>query len=188
MILACDINKDFFIDNKTIKILNGVNFRVEKGEFISLLGTSGSGKSTLLNIIGGIDSPTSGKVFIDDKDISNLSDKEITLFRNKTCGFIFQSFFLEPNYTALENVELPLIFAKINEKKRIIKATEMLELVGLGHRINQFPAKLSGGEKQRVAIARAIVTNPQIILADEPTGNLDSKTGQDILNLLRLKR
>lgn len=93
MILACDINKDFFIDNKTIKILNGVNFRVEKGEFISLLGTSGSGKSTLLNIIGGIDSPTSGKVFIDDKDISNLSDKKVTLFRNKTCGFIFQSFF-----------------------------------------------------------------------------------------------
>ena len=152
---------------------------------MSVSGKSGSGKTTLLNLIGGVDRPTSGTIYIDGINIFSLSDKELSDFRNKKIGFVFQSFMLEPSLTAIENVELPLLIRKKAKKQRTIMAAEILEKVGLKERLHHKPNELSGGEKQRVAIARALVTSPSILLADEPTGNLDEKTGNDIITLMQ---
>jgi len=163
--------------------LKNINLSINKGEFVAIIGPSGSGKSTLLNIIGGLDRPSEGKVYVDGQDIFKLNDARISKYRNEKIGFVFQFFYLEPTYTVLENVMLPLIFSKSNSRE--LKAKEAIEKVGLTHKIGNKGNELSGGERQRVAIARAIVNNPSILLCDEPTGNLDSKTGISIMNLLK---
>ena len=171
-----------------VNALRGLNIIVNKGEFISIMGPSGSGKSTLLNLIGGLDTPTKGELFIDDKKISIMSEKEITTMRAEKIGFIFQTFNLLPSLTVRDNVEFPMRNLtgnkKMDKKSRIKRAEDCLEIVGLSHRMNYLPAKLSGGERQRVAIARSLVNQPKFILADEPTGNLDSEASDNIINLL----
>jgi len=162
--------------------LENVNLSVDKGELISVMGPSGCGKSTLLNIIGMLDTPNQGQIHINDQDISKLTDKTAAQFRNKTVGFIFQSFHLIPSLNVLDNVQLPLLYRSCSN--RTARAKEVLEKVGLSHRMKHFPTQLSGGQCQRVAIARAIIGQPEIILADEPTGNLDSKMGMEIMELL----
>jgi len=169
---------------ETINALAGVNLEISQGEFVSIAGPSGSGKSTLLNIIGGLDSPTKGNITVDGQDLSKASDSELSSYRNKKVGFVFQTFNLQPTYNALENVALPLVFAKVPLGKRNQIAKEALETVGLGDRVRHKPSELSGGERQRVGIARALVNNPKILLADEPTGNLDSKARERIMELL----
>ena len=164
--------------------LDNVNLTLNNN-FISIVGQSGSGKSTLLNMIGGIDRPTSGEIIIDDLDISKLDDNELSLYRNKNIGFIFQSFYLNGNYKVIENVMLPLIIANVKKKEREILATEVLVKLGILHLKDKYASEISGGEAQRVAIARAIVNNPKILLADEPTGNLDSKNGIMVMDLLK---
>ena len=164
--------------------LDNVNLTLNNN-FISIVGQSGSGKSTLLNMIGGIDRPTSGEIIIDDLDISKLNDNELSLYRNKNIGFIFQSFYLNGNYKVIENVMLPLIIANIKKIEREILATEVLVKLGILHLKDKYASEISGGEAQRVAIARAIVNNPKILLADEPTGNLDSKNGIMVMDLLK---
>ncbi|MDR2920321.1 MAG: ABC transporter ATP-binding protein [Tannerella sp.] len=164
--------------------LENVNIEIKKGEFLSIMGPSGCGKSTLLNIMGLLDAPTSGIIEIDGTDTSNMNDKEQAAFRNKQLGFVFQSFHLINSLNVLDNVELPLLYRKISASERTKAAKEMLEKVGLSHRMKHFPTQLSGGQCQRVAIARAIVGNPNIILADEPTGNLDSKMGIEVMDIL----
>lgn len=163
--------------------LKDINLKIEKGEFVAIIGPSGSGKSTLLNIIGGLDRPSSGKVFIDGEDIFKFDDERLSKYRNKRIGYIFQSFYLEPSYTVFENVMIPLIFS--GDGRREEKVKKALEKVGLSHKLRSKPTELSGGERQRVAIARAIVNDPDILLCDEPTGNLDSQTGLSIMNLLK---
>ena len=171
-----------------VNALRGLNIIVNKGEFISIMGPSGSGKSTLLNLIGGLDTPTKGNLFIDDKKISIMSEKEITTMRAEKIGFIFQTFNLLPSLTVRDNVEFPMRNLtgnkKMDKKSRIKRAEDCLEIVGLSHRMNYLPAKLSGGERQRVAIAESLVNQPKFILADEPTGNLDSEASDNIINLL----
>ena len=157
---------------------------VEKGEFVSIMGPSGCGKSTLLNIMGLLDAPSSGKIEINGTSVENMKDKELAAFRNKTLGFVFQSFHLINSLNVIDNVELPLLYRKMPAKERTRLAKEVLERVGLSHRMRHMPTQLSGGQCQRVAIARAIVGNPEIILADEPTGNLDSKMGAEVMELL----
>lgn len=179
-----NINKIYRTDEIETVALENVNLEVEKGEFLSIMGPSGCGKSTLLNIIGLIDTPTDGTVSINDLDTSKLSDKQLAQFRNKTLGFVFQSFHLINSLNVLDNVMLPLLYRSMSDKERKEAAKLMLERVGLSHRAYHYPAQLSGGQCQRVAIARAIVGNPEIILADEPTGNLDSKMGSEIMELL----
>lgn len=169
----------------TIYALNNINLNIAQGEFISIIGPSGSGKSTLMHIIGGLDRPTQGQVTVDDQDISSLSDARLSKYRNTQVGFVFQSFNLQPSMTVLENVALPLVFARLSRKERIKKAREVLELVELSDRIRHKPGELSGGQRQRVSIARALITNPKLILADEPTGNLDSSTSAKIIELLK---
>lgn len=169
---------------KTIA-LNGVSLKINEGEFTAITGPSGSGKSTLLHILGLLDRPTSGEFIFDNKNIINFSDEELALFRNEKIGFVFQAFFLLSSITVLENAKLPLLYSKIDEKKWNELALNALEEVGLSHRISHFPTQLSGGEKQRVAIARALVNNPSIILADEPTGNLDSKSAMQIIKIIK---
>lgn len=169
---------------KTIA-LNGVSLEINEGEFTAITGPSGSGKSTLLHILGLLDRPTNGEFIFDNKNIINFSDEELALFRNEEIGFVFQAFFLLSSITVLENVKLPLLYSKIDEKKWNELALNALEEVGLSHRISHFPTQLSGGEKQRVAIARALVNNPSIILADEPTGNLDSKSAMQIIKIIK---
>ena len=164
--------------------LENVNMDVEKGEFLSIMGTSGCGKSTLLNIMGLLDAPSSGKIEINGTSVENMKDKELAAFRNKTLGFVFQSFHLINSLNVIDNVELPLLYRKMPAKERTRLAKEVLERVGLSHRMRHMPTQLSGGQCQRVAIARAIVGNPEIILADEPTGNLDSKMGAEVMELL----
>jgi putative ABC transport system ATP-binding protein len=164
--------------------LENVNMEVKRGEFVSVMGPSGCGKSTLLNIIGLLDAPTEGKITVNDTDVRSLNDKKMATFRNKTLGFIFQSFHLINSLNVLDNVELPLLYRKSTASERTRRAKEALERVGLSHRMKHFPAQLSGGQSQRVAIARAIICNPDIILADEPTGNLDSNMGTEIIELL----
>lgn len=164
--------------------LENVNMEVKEGEFISVMGPSGCGKSTLLNLIGLLDLPDEGKVVIDRVETTHMKDGQMAEFRNKTLGFVFQSFHLINSLNVLDNVELPLLYRKSSEKKRREMATEVLEKVGLSHRMKHFPTQLSGGQCQRVAIARAIIGNPKILLADEPTGNLDSKMGGEIMELL----
>ncbi len=168
-----------------LKVLNDITVSIEKGEFVCIMGPSGSGKSTFMNIIGCLDTPTSGKYFLDGVDVSTFNLDELAEIRNKKIGFVFQQFNLLPRATALENVELPMIYAGVPLKQRREKALEVLSKVGLGERANHYPRQLSGGQQQRVAIARALVNNPPIMLADEPTGNLDSKSSMEIMEIFK---
>ena len=178
------INKIYRTNEIETLALENVNLDVEKGEFVSIMGPSGCGKSTLLNIMGLLDAPSSGKIEINGTSVENMKDKELAAFRNKTLGFVFQSFHLINSLNVIDNVELPLLYRKMPAKERTRLAKEVLERVGLSHRMRHMPTQLSGGQCQRVAIARAIVGNPEIILADEPTGNLDSKMGAEVMELL----
>ena len=182
-ILVKELIKNYDMGDVTVKALQGINLSIYKGKLTIILGPSGCGKSTLLNIIGGIDTTTSGKVKIEDKVITDFGEKDLTLFRRQDIGFIFQFFNLIPSLTVLENVEISarLVFSK---KEAYERSIDILELVGLKEKINKFPQQLSGGEQQRIAIARALVKEPKVILADEPTGNLDSVTGQKIIDLM----
>lgn len=185
MIRLTGINKIYRTKEIETQALENVNIAVRKGEFLSVMGPSGCGKSTLLNIIGMLDTPTSGTVEINGINVTSIrKDKELAAFRNRTLGFIFQSFHLINTLNVLDNVQLPLLFRKMPESKRISMAKETLARVGLSHRMKHMPAQLSGGQCQRVAIARAIIGDPEIILADEPTGNLDSKMGLEIMDIL----
>jgi putative ABC transport system ATP-binding protein len=181
-----NLSKIFYSPAGGIVVLNGISFGIKKGEFVSIVGPSGSGKSTLLNIIGALDRPTVGKVFINDIDIFSLNDYEIALLRNNLIGFIFQSYNLINRTTVLKNVEIPGILAGMKKKERIDRALKLLDILGIKDKAKTSPSNLSGGQQQRVAIARAIMNNPAVILADEPTGNLDTKTGQDVFNLLKM--
>jgi len=178
------VYKSYFLGKEEIPVLKDINLIVRKNEYVALMGPSGSGKSTLMNILGCLDQPTSGKYFLNDIDVSTMNDNELAHIRNKFIGFVFQTFHLLPRNTALENVEMPLIYAGLPKKERIEKARIALEKVGLADRMHHKPNELSGGQRQRVAIARALVNQPSLILADEPTGNLDSKTSIEIMNLL----
>lgn len=184
MIKLTGINKIYRTNEIETLALENVNLDVEKGEFVSIMGPSGCGKSTLLNIMGLLDAPSSGKIEINGTSVENMKDKELAAFRNKTLGFVFQSFHLINSLNVIDNVELPLLYRKMPAKERTRLAKEVLEHVGLSHRMRHMPTQLSGGQCQRVAIARAIVGNPEIILADEPTGNLDSKMGAEVMELL----
>lgn len=179
-----EITKFYKVGTQIVKALNGVDLDVARNEFVALMGPSGSGKSTLMNIIGCLDTPTSGSYILNQKDVSRMLDDELAEIRNKEIGFVFQTFNLLPRYTALENVALPLIYAGMGSKARNERASEVLEQVGLADRMDHRPNELSGGQRQRVAVARALVNNPSIILADEPTGNLDSKTSYEIMGLI----
>ncbi|MDE7320923.1 MAG: ABC transporter ATP-binding protein [Lachnospiraceae bacterium] len=168
-----------------VRALDHVSLKIQKGEFVAIIGHSGSGKSTLMNMLGCLDVPTSGRYYLNGKDVSNMTDDELSDIRNIEIGFIFQGFNLIPNLTAQENVELPLIYRGVSRKERSALATESLEIVGLSHRMDHKPSEMSGGQQQRVAIARAIAAKPPVILADEPTGNLDSRSTQEIMNVLK---
>ena len=184
MIKLTGINKIYRTNEIETLALENVNLDVEKGEFVSIMGPSGCGKSTLLNIMGLLDAPSSGKIEINGTSVENMKDKELAAFRNKTLGFVFQSFHLINSLNVIDNVELPLLYRKMPAKERTRLAKEVLERVGLSHRMRHMPTQLSGGQCQRVAIARAIVGNPEIILADEPTGTLVSKMGAEVMELL----
>jgi putative ABC transport system ATP-binding protein len=184
MILLKQVDKIYRTEEIETLALENVNLEVEKGEFLAVMGPSGCGKSTLLNVMGLLDSPTNGKVIIDGKEIANMKDKELAKFRNENLGFVFQSFHLINSLSVLDNVELPLLYRKVGARERRRLAEAVLEKVGLSHRMRHFPTQLSGGQCQRVAIARAVIGNPSIILADEPTGNLDSKMGAEVMDLL----
>lgn len=180
-----DIRKVFTMGTISLEALKGINIEIKRGEYISIMGPSGSGKSTLFNIIGGLDKPTDGKVYIDEVDIAQLDAYELAWLRCRKIGYIFQTFNLIPVMTALENVTLPMIFAGMSTDDSMDKGVELLTTVGLGDRLHHKPLELSGGQQQRVAMARALANDPAIVLADEPTGNLDLKTGKDIIDLLR---
>jgi len=182
MIELKNVSKIYDIGEVKVAALNDVSFNCNKGEMISIMGPSGSGKSTMMNILGCLDKPTGGKYFLDGKDVSGLNDNQLAEIRNKKLGFVFQSYNLLPKLTSLANVELPMIYAGQNHRRQ--RAMEALEAVGIGKRAHHRPNEMSGGEKQRVAIARALVNNPLTILADEPTGNLDTKSSQAIMNVL----
>jgi len=184
VIRLIDIVKNFRVGTVIVEALRSVSLTIRKNEFVAIMGPSGSGKSTLMNIIGCLDTPTSGKYFLNEDDVSSMDDNNLAEIRNKQIGFVFQTFNLLPRSTALENVMLPLIYAGVTKVKRIDRAMEVMEEVKLTDRIAHKPNELSGGQRQRVAIARALVNHPSIILADEPTGNLDSKTSIEILGLL----
>ena len=180
-----DLVKEYMQGGRPLRVLNNVNLKIEKGEFMAIMGPSGSGKSTLLNMLGALDRPSSGKVLINGTDISTLNDNQLADLRNREIGFIFQQFNLIQRADALGNVELPLTISGMPHKQRRERAKELLESVGLGDRVDHRPNQLSGGEQQRVAIARAMANDPPLFLCDELTGNLDSKTGQEIMTLLR---
>ena len=181
-----DIRRDFIVGSETVHALRGVSFDINQGEFVSIMGTSGSGKSTMLNILGCLDKPTSGEYYIDGIAVSKLSKDKLSLIRNRKIGFVFQSYNLLPRTTAIENVELPLLYNhEISKKERHERAIEALKLVGLEDRMMHIPNQLSGGQQQRVAIARALVSDPVIILADEATGNLDTRTSYEIMSLFQ---
>ena len=179
-----EIRKSYFIGKNELKVLKGITTEVMKGEYLAMMGPSGSGKSTLMNIIGCLDSPTSGKYVLNGKDVSRMEDDELADVRNKEIGFVFQQFNLLPRLSASDNVSLPLIYAGVSKKERLERAEAVLVKVGLQDRMHHRPNELSGGQCQRVAIARALINNPSIILADEPTGNLDSKTSYEIMEIL----
>ena len=179
------LTKHYQVGSEKVEALKGINLSVEKGEFISIMGPSGSGKTTLMNIIGCLDTPTDGTYFLNNKSVSELSDDELAHIRNDEIGFVFQSFHLLARNSALENVMLPLKYAGENKKTAITRSNEALDKVGLSDRSSHSPSELSGGQQQRVAIARALVNKPSILFADEPTGNLDSKTGEDVMNLFK---
>ena len=165
--------------------LRGVSFSIEVGEFVSIMGPSGSGKSTLMNIVGCLDTPSKGTYLLNDKNVGNLDEEQLAGIRNREIGFVFQKFHLLPRSSALENVALPLKYASVKQSERLFRAEEVLDKVGLSHRLTHKPTELSGGEQQRVAIARALVNSPSILFADEPTGNLDSKTGHQVLEIFK---
>jgi putative ABC transport system ATP-binding protein len=180
-----NISKTYFSGSDTFYALKNVSLKINKGEFISITGPSGSGKSTLMHIIGLLDNPSSGQILLNGQDISNLKEHQLAQIRNVTLGFVFQQFNLLPKTSALENVILPLLYSDVPQKDRYDLGIKMLEKVGLGDKVKNTPAQLSGGQQQRVAIARALINNPQIIFADEPTGNLDSKSGVSIMNFFK---
>lgn len=184
MIRTSELWKTYVMGDEEIHALRGVSFEIKRGEYVAIIGPSGSGKSTLMNMIGCLDSPSKGEYWLNGKMVSQMDDDELAYIRNKEIGFVFQTFNLLPRASALHNVELPLIYNGTPANKRIEMAKKALESVELGHRMTHKPNELSGGQRQRVAIARALVNNPSIILADEPTGNLDSKTSVEIMNLL----
>ena len=180
-----NLKKEYEVGTQTVRALRGINLSVEKGEFMAIMGPSGSGKTTLMHIIGCLDTPTCGSYALNGTSVSSLEDDELANIRNKEIGFVFQSFNLLAKNSTLDNVMLPLKYAGFNKKEAIIKAKEVIEKVGLIDRLDHTPAELSGGQQQRVAIARALVNNPSIIFADEPTGNLDSKTGDEVMGLFK---
>ena len=179
-----NVHKNYVMGEATIHAVEDASICIEKGEFVAVIGPSGSGKSTLMHLLGALDLASSGSIFLDGHDIEKLSDSELAVIRGRKIGFVFQSFNLIPTLTALENVMLPMIFQNVPLKDRKERSGNLLKEVGLGHRLSHLPNQLSGGERQRVAIARALANDPEIILADEPTGNLDTKTGQEIVSLL----
>lgn len=178
-----NIVRNFQLGSETVYVLKGIDLDIERGDYVAIMGPSGSGKSTLMNLLGCLDTPTSGKYILNDHDVSKLSDDQLAEIRNKEIGFVFQTFNLLPRTTALDNVALPMIYAGASKTDRHARATEVLNDVGLADRIHHKPNELSGGQRQRVAVGRALVNRPSIILADEPTGNLDSKTSLEILQL-----
>ena len=183
-IVASDVSRTYDLDGVSVTALRGVSLTVEHDDYLAIVGTSGSGKSTLMHLLGGLDRPTGGTLVIGGRDVATLSPPEMARLRNETIGFVFQSFHLLTRTTARDNVALPLVYRGIGRRERRARAGEMLERVGLGHRMDHRPNQMSGGEQQRVAIARALVTGPSVLLADEPTGNLDTATGQSVLALL----
>ncbi|MDD2986322.1 ABC transporter ATP-binding protein [Flavobacterium sp.] len=183
LIKITNIKRNFELGNETIYVLKGIDLEINKGEYVALMGPSGSGKSTLMNILGCLDTPTSGDYILNNKDVSKMLDDELADIRNKEIGFVFQTFNLMPRTSALDNVALPMVYAGYSKTDRNVRATEVLSQVGLADRMDHKSNELSGGQRQRVAIARALVNRPSIILADEPTGNLDSKTSVEIMNL-----
>jgi len=185
ILMAEDVEKTYRMGKVLVPALRGVTLEVDEGEFVAIFGPSGSGKSTLLHVLGGLDRPDRGEVFVDGIRLSSLPDNELAEVRLHKIGFVFQFFNLLPRLTALQNVELPLALADVSEEEAIKKAREMLKLVGLEERITHRPTELSGGEQQRVAIARALINDPKIVLADEPTGNLDTATGSEIVHLMQ---
>ncbi|MFY8067095.1 MAG: ABC transporter ATP-binding protein [Flavobacterium sp.] len=183
LIKITNIKRDFPLGNEIVYVLKGIDLEINKGEYVALMGPSGSGKSTLMNILGCLDTPTSGTYILNGKHVSQMQDDELAGIRNKEIGFVFQTFNLMPRTTALDNVALPMVYAGHSKSERVERATEVLTQVGLQDRMDHKPNQLSGGQRQRVAVARALVNKPSIILADEPTGNLDSKTSVEIMNL-----
>jgi putative ABC transport system ATP-binding protein len=183
LIKITNIKRDFPLGNEIVYVLKGIDLEINKGEYVALMGPSGSGKSTLMNILGCLDTPTSGTYILNGKHVSEMQDDELAGIRNKEIGFVFQTFNLMPRTTALDNVALPMVYAGHSKSERVERATEVLTQVGLNDRMDHKPNQLSGGQRQRVAVARALVNKPSIILADEPTGNLDSKTSVEIMNL-----
>ena len=184
LIKVQNLKKQYENEELVTKILHGLSFEIKKGEFVSIMGPSGSGKSTLMHILGLLDRPSNGTYYFEDKDVSQLDDDELAKLRNEKIGFVFQAFHLLPKTTVLENVILPLTYSK-NKENHKTKATEVLSSVGLKHRLDYYSNQISGGEKQRVAIARALVNDPDIVFADEPTGNLDSKSGKQVMEILQ---
>ena len=180
-----NLTKDYETGTQVVSALKGINLSVEKGEFLSIMGPSGSGKTTLMNIIGCLDSPTNGSYYLNDKSVSKLDDDELAKIRNEEIGFVFQSFHLLARNTAFDNVMLPLKYAGLSKEEATKRSNNVLDLVGLSSRSKHTPAELSGGQQQRVAIARALVNEPSILFADEPTGNLDSKTGNDVMKIFK---
>ncbi len=185
MIDIKNITKTYDMGSVQVQVLRGITLHVKEGEFLSIIGPSGSGKSTLMNMIGCLDTPTTGEYYLDGREISTYNEKQLSKIRNQKIGFIFQKFNLLPKLSALENVELPLIYRGMNGKERRQRSIEAMEKVALSDRMNHKPTELSGGQQQRVAIARALAGDPPVLLADEPTGNLDSKSGSDVMNLIR---
>ena len=183
LIKITNIKRDFVLGNEIVYVLKGIDLQINKGEYVALMGPSGSGKSTLMNLLGCLDTPTSGTYILNGKDVSQMKDDELAEIRNKEIGFVFQTFNLLPRTTALDNVALPMIYAGYSKSERNERATEVLKQVNLADRMDHQPNQLSGGQRQRVAVARALVNKPSIILADEPTGNLDSKTSVEIMKL-----
>ena len=185
MIQVKDVHKSYDLGETFVHALRGVSFSIEKGEFVSIMGPSGSGKSTLMNIVGCLDTPSEGTYLLNDRNVGNLDEEQLAGIRNEEIGFVFQKFQLLPRSSALENVALPLKYASVKQSERLIRAEEVLDKVGLTNRLTHKPTELSGGEQQRVAIARALVNSPSILFADEPTGNLDSKTGNQVLEIFK---
>jgi ABC-type lipoprotein export system ATPase subunit len=188
LLSARGLKKTYVLGKRTLEVLRGVDVEIARGDFVALRGTSGTGKSTLLHLLGGLDTPNAGQIIFDGQQMSRFSDRELTHFRNRRVGFVFQAYHLLPELSALENVCLPARVARIGVTKAVRRAEELLARVGLQDRLDHKPSELSGGEQQRVAIARALINEPELLLADEPTGNLDSHTGAEIIELLRSLR